>query len=515
MADFDIVERLVDVFRRKNLSKDLPLSIEGPPRTKVEFLYQGVLKGEFRNDDEASSTIYKKNSSHPAYRKLKERLFEKLILQVFLLDISKSFQNRESRSLFDCYLYFSCNKILNGLSEPDAAYAIAKIGVKKALKNNLPTPGFLLSESNLILAKRNENYVKNYQFFKKTSEQFLNAMLIEIEISRIYEKLIISAAKGGNSKSIEVKKIVDKLLYYRNQIKHISPLALIHYFYALSLAYLTGNNFKEAIKTCDSALKIVAKFKISSIHIINLLKAQCHLHLNEFALAKKELKKGEKHLLEKKINRLAFKEIEFMIFLRSGAFKDLCILYESAISDPKFKTSINLRNESWRQHGLLLLLLIKLNKIPPSESLERIKPKLRLGKLMNEMPEFSKDKGGQNLAARILNVLILLTSKKFEAFEEALPPLQAYIGRYKRHYPEIFRCDLMVKMLAGIPKVHYDAERSAWRAREYLEKMLVPPEELPLKITEMEVIPYEKIWQFVVEFLETLKRRPYSSKFKS
>ncbi|MBK7406902.1 MAG: hypothetical protein IPL49_12955 [Saprospirales bacterium] len=137
-----------------------------------------------------------------------------------------------------------------------------------------------------------------------------------------------------------------------------------------------------------------------------------------------------------------------------------------------------------------------------------------MGKLMNEMPEFSKDKAGQNLAIRILYVLILLASKKFEDFEEAIPPLQAYIGRYKKSYPELFRCDLLVKMLADIPKVGYNAERVAWRGKPYLEKMLVPPEELPLKITEMEVIPYEKMWQFVLEFLGTLKRRPYSSKSK-
>ena len=211
-------------------------------------------------------------------------------------------------------------------------------------------------------------------------------------------------------------------------------------------------------------------------------------------------------------NFFTFSDLYFILYSRSGAFGELIKLYDDTTSDPKFSSRLALANESWRQYGLLLLLLIKLDKIPPSERLERLKPKLRLGKLMNEMPEYSKDKAGLNLAIRILHVLILLASKKFGEFEVALDPLQSYIHRYKRHHPEIFRCDLMVKMLSIIPKVDYDVERTAWRAKPFLEKMIVPPEQLPLKITEMEVIPYEKTWEYMLEFLGTLKRRPYSSK---
>ena len=107
--------------------------------------------------------------------------------------------------------------------------------------------------------------------------------------------------------------------------------------------------------------------------------------------------------------------------------------------------------------------------------------------------------------------MILLTGKKYDAFEDALPKLEAYALRYKRKHPELFRCDLMIKMLSISPKVNYNAERAAWRARPYPEKMTVPPEQLPLKITEMEVVPYERLWSYMIEFLHTLKRRPYTS----
>lgn len=221
---------------------------------------------------------------------------------------------------------------------------------------------------------------------------------------------------------------------------------------------------------------------------------------------------GEKSKTNPNSNTFSSYDINFQIEARSGNFADLPKLFFQATTHPRFPYITGLAQESWHQYGLLLLFLIQLDKIPPSESLDKIKPKLRLGKLINELQEYSKDKSGQNLSIRILHTMILLVSKRYEEFEDALPSLQAYIQRYIRKYPELSRSNLLVKMLSEIPKVDYNAERAAWRARTMVAKMTVPPETLPLKITEMEVIPYEKMWQFVVEFLHTIKKRPSAKK---
>lgn len=484
----------------------------GPARSKVERFYQGLISGEFKSDQDAANVLYDNNPNHPAYVKLKNRLFEKLLMQIFLLDISGIRHSKETNAYFESFIYFSCNRILSGLDELETAFVLAQKGIRKALKYNMAIPGFLLSKSNLYLAKNTSDYIKNYYTFEKLSDYFFKSMQIELEISEIKETLIINLAKGGLSNKLEADKIINKLTSFEKDLSKLSRATLTHYYYALALALLLKNNFKDVIKTCDSGLKKLTKAKTSVVHILNLLKSQCHLHLNQFEDAKKELEKGRKKLLTKEINQIAFLEIDFLIYIRTGNIENALKIFELEFSYSNSKANFHISNESWRQYGLLLLFLIKLDKIPPSDRLERLKPKLRLGKLLNEMPEYSKDKAGLNLAIRILHVLILLTSKKFEEFEEALVPLQSYIQRYKRHHPEIFRCDLMVKMLSLIPRVHYDAARTSWRARPFLEKMLVPPEQLPLKVTEMEVIPYEKMWEYVIEFLGTLKRRPYSSK---
>lgn len=515
MQDFDNLFNLASAVSQHRLVKDIPFSSSNKPRSKLEQFYQGILKGEFNTDEDAAAKLYKSIPSNSAYKRLKERLGKKLIQHLFLIDFEKNIFSNESRTYFEGLITVLATKILLGLGHNSVALPIAKKGIKSAVDHRYSEIGLLLSSSYQVFLKhfeKNENNRQIKQIAKITPSFFLKSLLSEIEIEENYEKILKNIIKGGIPDQMEISESYKNLLLFKAQKKNLGNLSLIKLYYALAAASIFYKKYKEAISLCNEGLEMLKKSKIASIHIICLLKAQCYLHLNQFKKTKDSIQEADDRRTRPDLSWAGFFEIKFILAARSGQFHELSDLYYKAISDPKLNLRPILAQESWRQYGLLLLFLIKLDKIPPSESLDRIKPKLRAGKLMNEMPEYSKDKAGQNLAIRILHVLILLVSKRFEEFEEALPPLQSYIDRYKRRYPELFRSDLLVKMLSNIPKVGYNAERAAWRAKPLLDKMIVPPEQLPLKITEMEVIPYEKMWHFVEEFLGSLKRRPQAHK---
>jgi len=516
MNKLTFFKTFIEFYKNAKTVSDLPLSLHSPPRSKVEIFFQGIGTGIFKNDHDASAFLYGKPPSHPAYIRLKNRLELKLIQQLFLINFTKDkYYSKQGQLYLEGLIQVLAVKILTGIGNNYLALSILKRGIKIADKNKFSETGFLLASIYLRFIKEYSlnggNPYQDKTIALKLKNFFKNAQL-EIEVEHLYSTIIGYLSKGGRVNEDGMRTNHQNLISFSGKLKNLSAFRVIEYYYALSALNIHKKEFNKAIENCKRCILDLKNTKIESIHKIYLLKAQCYIHLNDFFNAKKALQNAEIKKIKPDTNFFAFSDIYFVFFARSGSFGELINLYENTVSNSKFAIRPKLANESWRQYGLLLLLLIKLDKIPPSESLERLKPKLRLGKLLNEMPEYSKDKAGLNMAIRVLHALILLASKKFGEFEEALPPLQAYISRYKRHYPEIFRCDLMVKMLSIIPKVNYDVERTAWRAREHLEKMQAPPEKLPLKITEMEVIPYERLWQFVLEFLGTLKRRPYSSK---
>lgn len=514
MPDFHELSNLVNFLKGQTFSKDLPLSFTHSPKSLVEKLLQGIASGVYKTEEDASKDLYGQAPNSPSFIRLKDRVYSKLFQQLFLINFQGNKFSNESQKYFKNLANLVAARMLYGMGNNFLAKKLAKRTVKYASEKNQSEIGFLAS--NLLMAiirdfpeKRENTELRAYDNISKT---FFSNLLIENEIDCCYGTIVNNLQKGGNFRKKEVDRVFHTLISLQNKLKGISNNKVIRYYFSIAVLEIQKMNFYDAIKTCDSGLKRTNNAQIPSAQILYLLKTQCYIHLNYNPKALAAIKAAEEKDRKRGHNRIQSLELTFLIYIRSSDFGDAVKIFQDATTNKSFSSLSQIAQESWHQYGLLLLFLIQLDKIPPSESLDRVKPKLRLGKLMNELQEYSKDKAGQNLSIRILHAMILLVSKRYEEFEESLPPLQAYIQRYIRKYPELSRSGMLVKMLSHIPAVGYDAERAAWRARTQLEKMTVPPEQLPLKITEMEVIPYEKMWQFVVEFLHTIKKRPSAKK---
>jgi hypothetical protein len=515
MEEFKQLQLLIKLLKEKKLKVDFPLSFASKPRSKIEYLFQAIGNGQFEDDNQASKSLYGTTPSNTSYKMLKRRLFQKAINQLFLVDFSNKNTPTETKAYFELLTQFLAIKLLMNSSNNYLAVHLFNKNIKVAEKFRFSDIGFLLT-SILI------GYINEYSLFDnndprlvnlyKKNKLFYEATKTELKIYELFSEVVGAASKGSTSNKNKIISGYHELVKLTPKINQVSTIRGIEYYYALAVSNIYFKKFQQAIENCETGIKKFKNTKITAINSLFLLKAQCHNHLHETIKAKKTMYEGEKSKTNPNSNIFTSFDINFQIEARSGNFANLPSLFFQATTHPRFRFTAGLAQESWHQYGLLLLFLIQLDKIPPSESLDKVRPKLRLGKLLNELQEYSKDKSGQNLSIRILHAMILLVSKRYEEFEESLPPLQAYIQRYIRKYPELSRSGMLVKMLSQIPAVGYDAERAAWRAKPLLEKMTVPPEQLPLKITEMEVIPYEKMWQFVVEFLHTIKKRPSAKK---
>lgn len=514
MQDFSELSGLVNFLKGQAFPKDLPLSFNLPPRSLVERLLQGIANGNYKTDEEASKDLYGSPPSSPSFLRLKDRLYSKLYQQIFLINFEGNKFSHESQKYYKSLTSLLAAQILLGMGNYMLAKKLAKRIVKYATENNQPEIGFLAT--NIIKIVIWENPEKRtpveLRRYEKILKLFRTNLLTETEINSCYGTIIQNMQKGGNFRDKDIEQVQKKLKNIASKLDGVSNNKLLRYYFSIAVLEIQKMNYNDAINTCELGLKRTNNTQIPSSQILHLLKTQCHIHLNLFQNALEDIKAAEEKDRKRGHNRFQFHELKFLIYIRSSDFGNAVKIYQDAINNKSFSSLYQIAQESWHQYGLLLLFLIQLDKIPPSESLDKIKPKLRLGKLINELQEYSKDKSGQNLSIRILHTMILLVSKRYEEFEDALPSLQAYIQRYIRKYPELSRSNLLVKMLSEIPKVDYNAERAAWRARTMVAKMTVPPETLPLKITEMEVIPYEKMWQFVVEFLHTIKKRPSAKK---
>ncbi len=148
---------------------------------------------------------------------------------------------------------------------------------------------------------------------------------------------------------------------------------------------------------------------------------------------------------------------------------------------------------------------MKLGKIDPSKSDDKPLRKFRLGRFINDAPTYSKDKRGVNISILVIQLLLLVQNKKYLELLDKLDALNMYSHRYLKS-DNTFRSNCFIKMLAKLPDADYHPIRWERYVKKYRQRLEEHPFELSYHNLDLEVIPFETLYDLVVEMLEKQKK---------
>ena len=137
--------------------------------------------------------------------------------------------------------------------------------------------------------------------------------------------------------------------------------------------------------------------------------------------------------------------------------------------------------------------LINAGKVEKSEDDNHF-TKFRLGRFLNEMPIFSKDKRGMNIAILSIQILFLIQQKKYGKAIDKFEAIEKYCYRYL-HQEETIRSYYFITMLMTIPDSQFHRMGVTRKGKKYLDKLLSVPLEVSSQSHKIEIIPYEDLWQ--------------------
>lgn len=166
-----------------------------------------------------------------------------------------------------------------------------------------------------------------------------------------------------------------------------------------------------------------------------------------------------------------------------------------------FKQLTQNRKENHLVQCAYLQFLYKRNIIKNSALNNNSIPTFRLYKFLNDVPIYSKDKSGLNVAILIVHVLFLLHKKNYNKIYDRIDSLNQYCYRYLRK-DETFRANCFIKMLLQLPKADFKRDLTEKYARSYRQKLSTIPINVVEQGIENEVIPYEHLWEMVLEMLD-------------
>lgn len=499
-----ILQELVSIVTRHRIKKIEVLSNINN-QTKLNKLYSAIESKTIDSDEDAFKLLFNEGESIENYYKLKYRFKNRLLNTILVINPTKKTMSPIEKAYFRCNRIWTISNILNSFGAVKTSTDLIGKGLRDAEKYDFVDYSMLFYSSlaryaALNIQDRNtfEKYASKYQIYKELYDKENEVILVYCRLMSSYQNLR-SLEKNTDLLDESFKTL------QRNKISNETIKYTRYYYRSFCLIYLARQQYDQVIEACEKAIgKIDQKeFQLTNTkYAYDIILLQCFIQLKEYAKGEKVYKKYAGLFPKNSLNWFSLRYYYFILATHSRKY-DRCEPIMSVIAENKeISRAASILEENFQVFEAFTHFLIRCGKIELAQSLvNKPKRQFRLGRFLNEVPHFSKDKRGLNISILILQVLFLLQERKYSQIIDRTDALNQYCYRYLRK-DETFRSNCFIKMF--IKMVEADFNRI--RTERYVEPLWQKLQEVPIHVAEqgieVEIIPYEDLWPMVLEMLD-------------
>ncbi len=491
------MDNLHELTQIVNRIKTRRIEIIGKERTKygklTKKLYDGIVEGKYNNDREAAIDIYGENFVPNNYTRLKTILTEKLINTLFFIDVSDYNFSDAQHAYVECEKLRTAVKILLSRGAKGMAIKLAEKLIRKSLRYEFTD---ITLEIGRILRRHFRTYDPNSEkekVYHEIVEYYHKILGAEIEVENSYELIIREISIGKRSKEKEIfivsnLEIIDKYFpklesYKLGQFAHLAKIKNQEYL----------QDYEGIALSCKNAIQY---FEKKESIFSNVISNKFYNRYLTVCIPLKKVKEGEE--IAKKLlcnlddgshNWYITLDSYFLLSLHTENYTKAEELYRLAKSHKRFRNLSEEFREVWRLYEAYLAYLRMLGKLETEPG----KP-FRVGKFMNQVPIFSKDKKGVNVAIIIIQVLILIAQGKEWKVIDKVDALRAYVHTHLRN-DDSLRSNCFVKMLMQMVKAKFHKAGTIRKTATLYDKLSSTPIVEKSQSQYVEIIPYEQLWQ--------------------
>lgn len=500
---FDVY-RLVHAISLKKLIHLGFFSSENRDRSIKGMEFFQLVKQREVTDDESAIKIMKFKSKK-SFDRFKQRFTSKLKSYLFVIELHSFDVKREDLIHKELWSDLALCKILEKVSQNKNAIALYFDIYKKAKKHELIRPMLhAVRELRTYYSFYQPNKTK-YSVFKQEYDhcidQFQKYELVtqkydEVSHLNVFQDLLNDLNIGDLSLGY-YKEL--KTLFNKNDF---IPFRIRSYQIGI-YAYQMQKDYKRALETSLEALEYLdSKTEERKLYryLILLDVLRTNLLLKDYKHCLSIVEKIESIGLSFNFNYFKLQSLKFHIFVLEFRYRDLYDLTTFIINRPEL-SKYAFRHEQWKINEAFVHFLIQSDKIP---GVEPDSSNFKLSKFINSINIQDKDKRGVNIALHVVQLLFYLKQKKFSKVNERLEALTLYSFRYLRR-DETLRSNCFIKMCLKLPEAEYNPIRTKRYVKKYWDRLLENPFELSLQSTEVEIIPYEQLWEMIIETISVKK----------
>jgi hypothetical protein len=477
--------------------------VSNPSTTKLWSFYQGILSNKWENDDDASKDLYPLQEKGTGFRKLKSDFKERLQDAILSLKFTEGKYNSYQKAYYRGYRDLALFKILAGQNANDAAATVASRLLRHAQEFEftfmaLEAAGFLRMHFGARLGD-----MVRFQENNQLHQTLQNAYHWE-SMAEEYYIILTSGYVNTRSTKTEINEKAQAFFQdLKPALQQFNNYRLHFYGALIQLAvHTTVNDYLGALKVCQH---FIAFFKNKPyeahvpLQILHYQELLCYVQLKDFDAGQAAAEACKGYLSEGSYNWFKYQELMFLLSMHSKRYQEGYQIYHLAVKHPRFGALPSNVSEIWRIFGAYLAYLISLGKITPTHK-DGLK-NFRVARFLNDTPVYSKDKRGLNVAILIVQTLLLLSERKKSALIDRVESLEQYAYKYlKNDYT--LRSHFFLKILIQLPLCAFERKHFLTKTQKNWEKLTQARTELSNQTHEIEIIPFEDLWEMLLSQLE-------------
>lgn len=455
------------------------------------------------DDQESMIEIYGKKNT-VAFSRLKSRLREIYLQALMLQNTTDDADQERFEEILFSYKSTLYSRILNNKRAFNLSNEVLEKAISKSIKYHLTEN--VLAQARLLIIYNSTISLNKYKIIKYIDLQsrYLNIYNWELKSENYFLELQKVQLQSLATVSNEITK---KALLYYNELKKAGEIKSFNFNYnkyrILAAYYEYTKDYNSLLQISTDAIKEFSSPEFRSDAVlsnINIRRLYSLIQSGEFNMA---YSLGAKLLAKLQIGSNAWYRVAHYTLkahLYAGDYENSINLLKIIIENPKFNKSSEYYKELFNTSLGYLYLVLDSGLVPNSQILKERLPEFKLGRYLNTVPVFSKDKRGINVSILLMHIAFLLLRKDFDAIIDRVDSLNQYVYRYLRR-DDSFRSNCIIKMVIQITRADFNPIRSE-RYTKDLRKQL---NEVPLigsgENIEIEVIPFEKLWDIMYNSL--------------
>lgn len=454
------------------------------------------------DEDDICLQLYGDTKKSSNFRVLKHRYESSVVNDIFnLLDSSPRDYEGNNKQVAALKAYTTGITLLK-FNKRKAAIEVLEKNLSVCIKHGLMD--LILMTLKILLD--HYSYIdinnKKYDYYKKLNIDTLRIYQDEFRVKQINR---IFSKKYVENKGLFDKKTLSEFKLLINELKAISKRSnsrtinyfstdLTHFYYSR-----TGDH-QAALELSISRLQEIQKNTPEDKKLIYRTKINIALSYFNVNMIAKSVNTFEDALqLPTRGSRLYFHDtsLYFLVLLRDQQYGKAIKLFRE-VSGQKTLSLYNDHQEQWIIREAFLNLLEKFDCIPQDELQDVNLKRFSLGKFLNSVPFYSKDKSGQYVSILIIKYLYLFLKKKYAEIYKFSESIYQYSYLYLKN-DENKRSFLFIKLLVIANNYLADYETMMRKSKKVHDELVDTKFELSEDQISIEIVPYELLWNIIVD----------------